>query len=74
MDLASVWESRLCIRARANGRITMWTKKDGRELVGVVTSPCCSLNAVPLTLMASWWVSQRAKPGTVPIDQLRMEA
>lgn len=70
--LAELWESRPCVRARAreNKQITMWPKPDQ---VGVPTSPACSLNSVPLTLLAIWWSRRRDLPQTVPIQLLRDE-
>lgn len=72
MVLATEWEGRKCLRARAreNGLLTMWPKP---EQIGVATSPACALNAVPLTLLAEWWAPQCAEPQTVPIGPLRAE-
>lgn len=72
-DLAERWESRACVRARAreNQAITMWPQP---SQVGVATSPACSLNSVPLTLLASWWTKQVDEPQAVPIGILRTQA
>ena len=70
MSLAETWESKPCLRARAreNGFLTMWPRP---EQVGVPSSPACSLNSVPLTDMAKWWVQRSDHPCTVPIDKVR---
>lgn len=71
-SLSKEWEGRACIRARAreHGMITMWPKP---EQVGVPTSPACALNSVPLTVLASWWVTQADTPRAVSIGPLRSE-
>ena len=73
VDLAQDWESKQCVRARAhkNSMITMWPNQ---SQIGVPTSPACSLNSVPLTCLAKWWVQRSDEPKAVPIDPLRRQA
>ncbi|CAK9075702.1 unnamed protein product [Durusdinium trenchii] len=70
MALAEDWESRACLRARAreNGVLTMWPKPNQK---GIPTGPACSLNSVPLTALAKWWVERSTTPRTVPIGDMR---